>query len=218
MEEGKYIVIEGHDGTGKSTQVAMLRNKLRELGISSIEAHEPAGTPIADKIRSILKNGSLERDAITNLLLFSASRHEIWYGRALQAIKMGEWVITARSYYSTLAYQGYGEGLDLNLIITITGLAADARYMKPDLAVILDLDNEGERLTRISNRGKLEDPDTFESKEDIFQTKVRNGYLDIAKSHNNPIVSADQTKEKVFEDIWRLVLPLLPKDVINGRG
>jgi dTMP kinase len=201
MEIGKYVVIEGHDGTGKSTQVGLIRQKLLVCGIDSIEFHEPAGTPTADAIRNVIKNGSLERDAMTNLLLFSAARHEIWEKRALPALKMGKWVVAARNYYSTIAYQGYGEGLDLDLIEMITKHSTDEKYIIPDIAVILDVD-EKRRVKRIDERGELENPDTFESKSEIFQFKVRDGYVDLARSRNIPIVSADNAAEDVAEEIW----------------
>jgi len=201
MEIGKYVVIEGHDGTGKSTQVGLIRQKLLVCGIDSIEFHEPAGTLTADAIRNVIKNGSLERDAMTNLLLFSAARHEIWNKRALPALKMGKWVVAARNYYSTLAYQGYGEGLDLDLIEMITRQATNEKYMNPDIAIILDV-NEKSRIKRIDGRGQLENPDTFESKDDVFQFKVRDGYVDLARSRNIPIVLANNAAEDVAEEIW----------------
>ena len=206
---GKYVVIEGHDGTGKSTQVGLIRKKLLENGIESIEFHEPAGSPIADRIRNVIKNGSLKRDAMTNLLLFSAARHDIWQKLAINQLKHGKWVIASRNYYSTLAYQGYGEGLNLDTIEDITLQSTDNHYMNPDIAIILDMNNEIERVKRINVRGKLENPDTFESRNDIFQTKVRNAYLDIAKSRNIPIVSANQTIDEITNEIWSHIIPYL---------
>src|SRR5680860_1336148 len=106
MKTGKYVVIEGHDGTGKSTQVSLIRQRLLQHDVESIEFHEPAGSPIADAIRNVIKDGNLERDATTNLFLFSAARHEIWKTQALPALELGKWVIASRNYYSSLAYQG----------------------------------------------------------------------------------------------------------------
>lgn len=204
---GKYILIEGHDGTGKSTQVGIIRQKLLEqFGIESIEFHEPEGTPIANEIRSVIKNGELERDGTTNLLLFSAARHDIWFSYALPAMKQGKWIVASRNYYSTLAYQGYGEGLDTEIISATTRIATDDQYLRPDVAVILDLDDEVERLKRIAARGELENADTFESKGDDFQAKVKNGYLEIAKTHGIPVISAARTIEEVNQDIWNMVI------------
>lgn len=202
---GKYVVIEGHDGTGKSTQVGLIRQKLLECNIDSVEFHEPAGTPTADAIRTIIKNGSLERNPMTNLLLFSASRHELWNKLAIPALKMGKWVVASRNYYSSLAYQGYGEGLDLDLIETITRQSTDDRYMNPDIAVVLDLDNEEERLRRIGERDELENPDTFESKDDLFQEIVRKAYIKIAKSKKIPLISAARQPDLITKDIWQYI-------------
>jgi dTMP kinase len=195
---GKYIVIEGVDGTGKSTQVGLLREALKKQGIESDEHHEPDGTPIANEIRAIIKNGSLTRDAATNLLLFTAARHEIWQ-RAQQRLDDGVWVIAARNYFSTLAYQGYGEGLSLDLIYKTTRQFTDERYMRPDLAVILTLDDEAERAHRIATRGRLTTPDTFES---------RDGYLDIAAQNDLPILSA----ARPAPEMTRRILALLDKN------
>ena len=202
---GKYVVIEGHDGTGKSTQVSFLRAKLDSIGIDSIEFHEPAGSPIADEIRNILKDGSLDRDSMTDLLLFSAARHDIWNTRALSALKLGKWVIASRNYYSTLAYQGYGGGLDINTIKNVTKYATSNQYMHPDASIILDIKDENERTRRIGFRGDLEKPDTFESRDDDYQTRVRMGYKTIASNYNIPIVSADGPPEEVHNRIWNIL-------------
>jgi dTMP kinase len=202
---GKYVVIEGHDGTGKSTQVGLIREKLREKGIESVEFHEPEGTPIADAIRTVIKNGTLERDATTNLLLFSAARHELWRTVAMPALRTGQWVVASRNYYSTLAYQGYAEGMDLEIIEQISLAATDEIYMRPDIAVILSLQDETERLKRISERGDPTNPDTFESRGDEFQAKVQNGYLTVAKERGLPVIDAAQTIEQVTETIWKYI-------------
>lgn len=208
---GKYVVIEGHDGTGKSTQVKLVRERLKQQGIDSIEFHEPEGSPIADEIRTVIKNSTLPRDGTTNLLLFSAARHDIWFRQALPALQEGKWVVASRNYYSTLAYQGYGEGLDTEIISATTRIATDDQYLKPDIAIILDLDDEKERLARIANRGELEHPDTFESKGDEFQSNVKHGYLTIAKTHTLPIISASQSIDAVQKEIWRLIEPYTNK-------
>lgn len=209
MTPGKYIVIEGHDGTGKSTQVTAIRALLKEQGVESVEFHEPDGTPIADEIRSLIKNGSFERDGMTNLLLFSASRHDIWTKKALPALGEGKWVVASRNYFSTLAYQGYGEGANINDIVAITKIATDEQYMTPDISVILNLDDETERKKRIGARGELANPDTFESKGDDFQARVKDAYTTIATKRNIPIVSASQPIDDVTKDIWAIIKPSL---------
>lgn len=208
MQQGKYIVIEGHDGTGKSTQVTKLRQKLLKLGVDSIEFHEPAGNPIADEIRNILKNGTLKRDSMTDLLLFSASRHELWNSRAIPALMLGKWVVASRNYYSTIAYQGYGGGLDINTILKVTQIATSERYMNPNQSIILDMNNESIRKERIGARN-LSSPDTFESKDDEYQNTVRQGYFTIASDFGLPIIDASDSINAVHKKIWNTVKKLL---------
>ena len=192
---GKYIVIEGNDGTGKSTQVELLSSYLREQGIDTFVTHEPAGTPIADAIRTVIKDGNLERDPITNLLLFTAARHENWR-IASKRLDEGAWVISARNYLSTEVYQGIGEGLGTELIHEVTRQFTDERYMKPDDTFILTLSDE-ERATRIQLRGPLDTPDTFESRDRQFQESLNQGYVTLGERYGFEMVDAGQSIEAV---------------------
>lgn len=214
MERGKYIVIEGHDGTGKSTQVTAVAKHLRHRGIESIVLEEPGsedssqGIPVANRIREVIKDGNLEKDGITNLLLFTASRRELLNQKIHPALKLGIWVLSARNYFSGEAYQGHGEGVDIDLIEQTTRLYTDELYMNPDLAVILTLEDETERLRRINNRGATQEvPDTFEMRTQDFQARVRQGYVEIAKRYNLPTIAAEQPRELITEQIINL-LPL----------
>lgn len=202
---GKYIVIEGHDGTGKSTQVEMIRKRLKNIGIESIEFHEPAGNPVADAIRNILKDGSIDRLPMTNFLLFTAARCDLWNNLALQALNEGKWVVASRSYYSSYAYQGYAEGVDINLIKEITKKAVGEDYAVPDYAFILSMSDE-ERIKRINQRGeKRLTPDNFESKPSDYQETVRLGYLKIAEDLNVPVISADASIDTITDEIWKYI-------------
>ena len=204
-QQGKYIVIEGTDGTGKSTQVERLAERLEGSGLEVVQFHEPDGVEISGEIRSIIKNGSLARSAFTNLLLFSASRRENWLQSGLPVLERGGWVVSARDYTSTLAYQGYGEGLDIDMINHVTAISTDERYMNPDTTLILDIDDEAERAKRIGQRGELENPDTFESKDSEFQLRVQNGYREIARKRGLKIISASRTIGEVERSIWNSV-------------
>jgi dTMP kinase len=207
-ERGKYIVIEGQDATGKSTQVELLRSHLAEDGIESIEFHEPGGTQMADEIRKIIKNGDLERDPVTNLLLFTAARHEIWQ-TARKALLHGTWVVAARNYYSTIAYQGYAQGVELDKITRITEQFIGVDYLYPDWAAILTLEDTTERERRLKERGPLETPDTFESQGDEFQQRINAGYISVAEQYNLPVISAQQTREALAEQIYLSVKQLI---------
>ena len=201
---GKYIVIEGNDGTGKSTQVAKLANYFRERGRTVCVVEEPGSddpeksTPIADELRKVIKNGDLARSAAVNVALFSAARRELWREKIQPALERGEIVLSARNYISTLVYQGRGEGYDESEILRLTKLFTDERYLRPDIMIILSLSHDT-REERIAMRGELKNPDTFESRGQDFQEKVDDGYLEIAKDYDIPVVLADGKVEEVHD-------------------
>ena len=203
MPRGKYIVIEGNDGTGKSTQVELLAEYLNKKGIETFVIHEPDGPGISAEIRKVIKNGELERTPETNLLLFTASRHEIWR-QAREKLEQGVWVLSARNYLSTIVFQGYGEGLDIDLIKETTLRFTDAGYVTPDHTIILTLTKE-ERENRIAQRGELQNKDTFESRGSEFQAKLDTGYIQLAEQIEVPTVDAMQSIEAVQLELRRLL-------------
>lgn len=224
-ERGKYIVIEGHDGTGKSTQVEQLAERLFDShGIESFVAHEPAGTPMADAIRTVLKNGDLQRDADTNMLLFTAARHEIW-NHARHELALGKWVLSARSYLSTIAYQVWGETPDATrgdlakrsqYVIDFTRQFTDDDYMNPDATIVLQLDDPATRTQRITSRATLEQPDTFESRDEAFQQRVAMGYDYVAETANATRINVmdgrnQRSVEHINEEIWSM---LVARDIL----
>lgn len=205
MAKGKYIVIEGGDGTGKTTQADMLQQYLESKGKKVIHLKEPGGSPVAEAIRSVILDGTLERTPMTNILLFTANRHELWYSRIKPALEQGTWVISTRNYWSTLAYQGYGEGMSETVITAITDTFTDKEYMKPDFGIILAVDDIEVAKKRVAERGVQNTPDTFESRGNEFQQRVSDGYLAIANTYDLPVISAFQTKETIAEAIQQIV-------------
>ena len=203
MPRGKYVVIEGNDGTGKSTQVELLKDYLKNQGIPTVTMHEPAGTPIADAIRTVIKNGELERDARTNLLLFTAARRENWI-RVSDMLEQGTWVVSARNYLSTEVYQGYGEGIPVDEIHDITRRYTDERYMKPDYTIVLTVTDE-ERERRISERGELKSKDTFESRGREFQDSLNHGYATLARQYGYPTIDASCTVDEIQQEIRAII-------------
>ncbi len=201
---GKYIVIEGNDGTGKSTQVAKLAEYFRACGQTVCVVEEPGSddpeksTPIANELRNVIKNGDLARSAAINVALFSAARRELWREKIRPALERGEIVLSARNYISTLVYQGRGEGYDESEILRLTKLFTDERYLRPDIMIILSLSHD-KREGRIAMRGELKNPDTFESRGQDFQEKVDDGYLEIAKDYDIAVVLADGNVEEVHD-------------------
>jgi len=123
MEKGKYLVIEGQDVTGKSTQIKILKNRLAKFGIESIIFEEPGGSDVVKPIHDLIKNAEIEKTPLTNALLFSAARCDLWRNIGREALTKGTWVLSARSYLSTHAYQGFGQDVDRNLINNMTKLA-----------------------------------------------------------------------------------------------
>ena len=208
---GEYIITEGTDATGKSTVADLLAIKARQSGHEVIRVDEPDSAfnetgdvlvPIASELRKIIKNGDLGRTAMTNVLLFTASRLENWEQAIKPALQRGAWVIGAHNWLSTLVYQGYGEGFDLDIIKDLTKSTMGDEYLSPDHMFILDLEDEKERSRRLSERGPLEVPDTFESRGDDFQLRLRKGYRTIAKENGIQIVSAIPPKDTVADTIW----------------
>ena len=124
----------------------------------------------------------------------------MWQQKIQPALKRGVVVLSARNYFSTLAYQGYGEGMDIEEIVRVTELFTDPRYMKPDLALILTLSHEV-RSERIAMRGELKNPDTFESRGQDFQDTVNQAYERIAADHGVSLISAAGNVEEVHTRI-----------------
>lgn len=211
QKRGFYIVGEGNDGTGKSTQINLLAEYLqKEFELETYVMHEPDGCPISSEIRNVIKNGELERDAITNLLLFTASRHETWFREAVPVLGRGGVVISARNYLSTEIYQGLAEGLGMDYVRQVTAAFMDERYMTPDLTVIFALD-DAIRNQRIKNRGPIEHPDTFEMRSDDFQQKIDGGYLQIATERGFPVIDAGRDISVIQQDFQKLAVAAMSR-------
>ena len=198
-----YIVIEGQDGTGKSTQARLLKEHFEKLGKEVVVMDEPDGDlPQAHDLHDMILVRGYELEPMTNVLLFTAARMELWRKIAEPVLKRGGVVISARNYWSTLAYQGYGEGVSRSKIIRLTKEALPESYCHPDVGAILTVSDKI-RLERQGGRGKA--TETFEKKADEFQQKVNAGYVNIAKDFDVPIVDASGTIEEVFASILKLL-------------
>ena len=199
-----YLVIEGQDGTGKSTQVEKLADFLRETTDREVLTfHEPDGDlESAHAMRDIIKQKHYDLEPISHVLLFTAARCELWHKLAVPVLKRGGYVIAARNWWSTLAYQGYAQGVSRSKIIRITKMIMPDSYVAPDKSVILAL-SDAERTRRQHARDlagtadTTSATDTFESKPDSFQQKVNSAYLKIAKDLNIPVLDASGSIEEV---------------------
>ena len=199
-----YLVIEGQDGTGKSTQVELFADYFRAQGKPVLTLHEPDGDlPQAHDIHDliVIKGKDYHLEPLTNVALFTAARLELWHKLAEPILRQGGVVISARNWWSTLAYQGYGEGISRSRIIRLTREMLPKPYVEPDKAVILTLPDQI-RAEREKARGKA--LETFEVKGADFQQRVNRAYEKIAKDLNIPILEATGTIEEVHAQLKRL--------------
>jgi dTMP kinase len=201
-----FITLEGPEGSGKTTQARLLAAWLRDQGYQVTLTREPGGTDIGDQIRAVLhdpENSAI--DARTEILLYSASRAQHVAQRVRPALAAGEIVVSDRYADSTLAYQGYGRGLDLEALRRITGFATGG--LAPDLTLYLDIPAEDGLQRRQLGGGEWNRLDA-ESLE--FHQRVRAGYLELVKQEPERwvVIHAARSVEEVQTEI---------RDVVQGR-
>jgi dTMP kinase len=186
---GRFITLEGGEGAGKSTQIARLKSWLEERGHRVTATREPGGSPGAEMIRKLLVEGPVERwDGTTEALLHFAARREHLRSTVWPALKRGEWVVSDRFADSTLAYQGYGHGIERGIFEQLYQVAVGD--FRPDLTVILDLPIEI-GLKRAAERRGAET--RYESLPREFHARVRSGFLEIAAREPKRCVVIDAT-------------------------
>lgn len=193
-----FIVIEGVNGAGKSSIISHISELLIERKKQHLLTLEPGGSITGKQIREILLNRQEELNELTELFLFCADRNNHVTKVIKPALENKQLVICDRYYYSTLAFQGYGRGVDLNLIHELSRLATD--QLEPDLVILLDLDP---KIGLSRNSSAEKERDSFEEEELIFHEKIRNGFQEQARNLPTKfvIIDASQTLEKVKEDI-----------------
>ena len=204
------ITFEGIDGAGKSTQIKKLVDYLNDLGTEVVTLREPGGTEVAEKIRHILLESRHEISPIGELLLFSASRAELVQEVIIPALANSKIVILDRFFDSTTAYQGYGRGIDLELLRSIISISTCG--ITPDITFYLDITPE-EALKRKFAEKSLplafdsEELDRMERSGVEFYRKVRQGYLDIMRNSNGRFVFIDALEPAT--DIHRRITDIL---------
>ena len=205
--QGVYIVLEGADLTGKSSQCWNILKLLRDNTNLSIQlVEEPGGTPRADEIRRLVKDKSSHLSPMENVKLFTEARIELMREVIEPALARGEIVIAARNWWSTLAYQGYGQGIDVNKIIRLTEQSMSERYLYPDASAILLVSDEVQQQRRAS-RGDQAGGDAFEDNDDAsFMVKVTDGYRRVARRLDIPIVDASANEMEVFDRVLDALL------------
>ena len=198
-----FIVFEGGDGSGKSTQARNLMQRLRRRGLGAVLTHEPGGTPLGEALRRVLKSGPA-MSPLSELFLFEAARAQLVDTLIRPALAEGRTVIADRYVASTVAYQAYGRELDRNLVDRLNREATGG--LMPDLTVLLDLSVDTS-LSRIQRAGN----DNFDQAPREFHRRVREGYKIQAEANPDKWLVLDGTRAKrdLGRQIWEKVQPLL---------
>ena len=199
MKKGLFITFEGADGCGKTTQLNLLKEYLEQKGYDVILTREPGAKGLGIKIREILLNYDGEVSNRCESFLFLADRAQNIDIIVNPTIKEGKIVLCDRHTDSSVAYQGYGRGLDIEQIKTLNNLATGGKT--PDLTLVFDVDIETS-MKRVGN-----EKDRMESAGVEFFNRVRNGYLEIAKQEPERIKVIDSTKS--IEDVHNQVLQVI---------
>ena len=200
---GKFIVLDGPDGCGKTTQTKLLVDWLKKQGVAVETFREPGGTAIGEKIRQILLNPEhIAMGTETEVMLYMAARVQLWREKTAPALKQNKCVILDRWLSSTCAYQGFASGFGIDKVIKIAEDCLERPW--PDLTIILDVDLEtaAKRLKK--------DLDRMEQKGDSYHKKVREGFLKLAKGHKNfVVIDAADDIETVHKQVINIVEKML---------
>jgi dTMP kinase len=210
-----FITLEGPEGGGKSTQAARLAEWLRAQGFDVLALREPGGTAIGDRVRAILMDRvNSGMDARAELLLFCASRAQMMSEKVRPHLASGGVVICDRFADSSLAYQGYGRGLEIGILRALLAFATFG--VKPDLTLCLDIDAEAGLRRRLANQAEWNrlDAEALE-----FHRRVRAGYLELAAAEPGRwrVIDADRPADEVEADIRAAVAAALNPRELPGE-
>lgn len=188
----RFFCLEGIDGSGKTTQMEMLESALTEKGFSCVRLREPGGSLISEQIRALLLNPEFKgvMDDKTELLLYSAARAQVIREVVCPALSEGRIVLADRFVWSTLAYQGFGRGLDIAMITELSEITCGKYF--PELTVVLDIPIKMS-MERMKRDKRV--PDRLESENSSFFEKVRAGYHQITKDFSDHVVLMDASQE-----------------------
>ena len=207
--KGKFIVFEGIDGCGKTTQINEIFkwlpvSSLISSNSSIIKTREPGGSALGEKLRQLILSNNIDNapSSLTELLLYSADRTEHISKIISPALKKGDWILSDRFSGSTLAYQGYGRNIDIEIIKQLEVIACQGE--KPDITFLLDISPE-ESISRRKNQI----PDRIESEGINFLRKVNLGFKKIAQENNWIVLSAANNQENITNTIKRILIEKL---------
>ncbi len=198
-----FITFEGPDGSGKSTQLRMLASALREEGIEVITTREPGGTEIGDQIRAVIMNmKNKAMDPRTELLLFNASRAQLVEELIRPALAAGKIILCDRYADSTMAYQGYGHGLDKDALRRLLNFATGG--LKPDLTLLFDISAEAGLKRRQANHDEWNRMDDYALQ---FHERVRGGFLELAAADPErwTVLDADRDPGVIHAEVLDIV-------------
>lgn len=198
MKKGLFITFEGGDGSGKTTQINLLKDYLKSKNIEAITVREPGGVSISEKIRClILDNQNTDMDKITEMLLYAAARAQLVSQVILPALNQGRAVICDRFVDSSYVYQGFARGLGIDVVQNVNNIAT--QKLVPDITFFMDIDP----TTAMNRRLSCGNPDRLESEGVSFQEKVYEGYIELSKMFPNRIktINASLGIEEIFSDI-----------------
>ena len=206
MSRGRFITFEGGEGCGKSTQVARLKAALEAEGVEVVLVREPGGTWLSEEIRRLIKDQDVDAPCDrAELLLFLAARAQLVRNVIRPALDAGKWVVSDRFSDSTLAYQGYGRRLPLDVIRTANDFACGG--LVPDLTVFMDVSPENSRVRRLKRESTTnETADRIEREGDAFHSRIRRGFAELAAAEPSRIVTIDAngSPDSVWDEIWKL--------------
>lgn len=203
-----FITFEGIEGSGKTTQLRRLADRLPD----AVATKEPGGTPAADRIRAILLDSATTLDPVAEVLLFAASRRQHVVEVIRPTLERGGVVLCDRFTDATLAYQGFGRLLDLDQLRRLNDWATGS--LKPDLTLLFDLSEEtGVARARLRNAEQPHDEGRFEAEDLRFHRRVREGYLSLVKSEPQrfAVIDGEGTEAEVFERMLRTLKERAPK-------
>ena len=206
-KKGAIIVLDGMVGCGKTTQLREITAELNRRNIPHFYGREPGGVPIAEAIRAVLLNPAhQEMNPLATVLLFEAARAEYFSKAVIPKVEQGITVVTDRSYWSTVAFQGYGSGVDVNLINQYNNDAVFGYH--PDISFLLDVESVPEAVRRaLVTSGRVGETDRFEHEERDFHTRIRDGYREIPSRYpekNIHLVPHCEEEENITARIQRI--------------
>jgi len=208
VARGRFITFEGGEGTGKSTQVARLVDRLSAAGLDVVRTREPGGSPGGEAIRALVVSGQSDRwSARTELLLMFAARSDHLERTIRPALQAGQWVVCDRFADSSRAYQGAAGGAAADLVEALDSHVVGAD--QPDLTLVFDLPAEIGLARALARPGS---ETRFESKGMAFHKRLRSGFAEIARTHPDRcrLVDATGSVDAVAARVWAAVEPILP--------